>query len=445
MDFRASDDAIGDKVPSPESDTLYYGWINVTACTILLAAAFGISYSFGIFFPSLESEFSWSRATTSSVFSLYLLMAGIFSIVAGWASDRYGITKTVIFMGAVSGLGLFLTSQAESSWQVFLTYGVLFSCGTGAIYYLAVSITVGWFPSKQSTTLGIVGSGTALGIIAIAPFSTYLIREYDWRDAYLVLSILTVAFMISMALFLKSNPSEIESGLHTDLKSPVDDEKIQSSTNDRFTVDTIKEKNFLLLLAVLISYSFSLHLVLSHFIPRTQDLGISPMKGAAILSVLALMIIPIRLLTSFIEQDGARKTIAIMFALMHSIALYWLIDADEIWMLCWFVILYGAAYGGIDLPITGLLSNYFAASRITPLLAILIIGWGFGAAAGPLFGGVIYDRAGGYEFAFFFAATIMVLASVCIWMFNAKKITDTPREHESSIDFDEPDFIETEH
>ena len=37
---------------------------------------FGISYSFSVYFPALQSDFSWNRAATSGIYSLYLVLVG---------------------------------------------------------------------------------------------------------------------------------------------------------------------------------------------------------------------------------------------------------------------------------------------------------------------------------------------------------------------------------
>jgi OFA family oxalate/formate antiporter-like MFS transporter len=94
--------------------TIFYGWYIVAAGTLLMATCFGISYSFSVYFSSLQSEFSWNRAATSGAFSLYLLLVGFFSIICGRAVDRYGPRPVVMIMGMISGISLILTAGVQT-------------------------------------------------------------------------------------------------------------------------------------------------------------------------------------------------------------------------------------------------------------------------------------------------------------------------------------------
>jgi hypothetical protein len=59
-------------------DKLFYGWVVVIASSIIGIIVFGTRYSFGVFFKSLASEFGLTRAETSGVFSIYMLLCSVF-------------------------------------------------------------------------------------------------------------------------------------------------------------------------------------------------------------------------------------------------------------------------------------------------------------------------------------------------------------------------------
>ena len=48
-----------------------------------------------------------------------------FTIVGGWALDRYGPRLVFFIMGVFTGLSLLLTSRADSLWQLYLAYSLL--------------------------------------------------------------------------------------------------------------------------------------------------------------------------------------------------------------------------------------------------------------------------------------------------------------------------------
>ena len=80
-------------------------------CLVVGLAFFGITYSFGVFFTSIQSEFGLSRASTSGVFGAYMMMGAVFAIVGGWALDRYGPRSVLAAMGVMVGGALWWFSR----------------------------------------------------------------------------------------------------------------------------------------------------------------------------------------------------------------------------------------------------------------------------------------------------------------------------------------------
>lgn len=400
---------------------IFYGWIIVVSCTLLLATAYGISFSFSVFFSSLQDEFAWSRATTSSLFSLYLLLTGVFSIIGGRFSDKYGPKTVIMVMGAVSGLSLVLTSQVNSPWQLFLTYSVLLSLGAGAMYIIVMSTGSRWFLKKRATALGIIGAGANLGTVIIAPICAWMIHTYHWRSAYLIMGIVAWVIILPTALLLKKDPSEIGANIDGNpfLKKT---EGPDSTRSGEFSLrGALKTKNFWLFFLIWFSYSFCLHLVISHMVPRAEDIGMTPIRAAAVLSLMQAVAIPSRLLAGFIADKVDKRTIAVIFALIITLDMLWLVAADMTWMFYLFAVIYGLAYGGIDPPVISLVGDVFGLKKVGAIMGILMISWGLGSATGPYFGGLIFDYTGNYHFAFFSGGLVMALAAI----FMSRVHTDT--------------------
>ncbi len=392
----------------------FYGWIIVASGTILLSASFGIYYSFGVFFKSLQNEFAWSRATTSSIFSLYLLFTGVFSIIGGHVSDKYGPKIVVLIMGTISGLSLILTSRVQSPWQLYITYSLLLSLGTGAMYIIVMSTGSRWFFQKRAAALGIMGAGAGLGTFIIAPVSAWMISAYQWRTAYLIIGIFTWSVIMPAALLLKKEPSEI--GEHIDGK-PISEttELTYMTTTEEFSLQgAVKTQNFWLLFLIWLFYSFCLHMVMSHLVPRAEDIGMTPIRAATILGVLTAVAIPSRLIAGFVADKVDKRVIAAAFALIIATTMFWLVLADKMWMLYLFAVIYGIAYGSIDPPIVALVGDVFGLSKVGAIMGYLMVGWGIGSATGPYISGLIFDHMGGYQFAFSSGGVAMALVSICL-------------------------------
>src|SRR5512138_496715 len=101
------------------------------ASLVIGTVSFGIRYSFGVFFNSLEMEFNLSRTAVSGIFSVYMILGGVFAIAGGWALDRFGPRKVALAMSLFTGFSLLVSSQVQASWQLYITYSLLLAVGTG--------------------------------------------------------------------------------------------------------------------------------------------------------------------------------------------------------------------------------------------------------------------------------------------------------------------------
>src|SRR4030043_157491 len=165
------------KHSKPDRGRFYYGWAILIICLILITISYGIRFSFGIFFISLEQEFSLTRALTSGIFSVYMILCAIFAFVGGWVADRYGPKKVLLVMAVFTFLGLALTSQVSSLWQLLLSYSLLVAIGTGPMFTIVTSESVRWFISRRGLALAVVTCGVGLGSIWIAPVAAHFIES----------------------------------------------------------------------------------------------------------------------------------------------------------------------------------------------------------------------------------------------------------------------------
>ncbi|MFC2041593.1 MFS transporter, partial [Chloroflexota bacterium] len=153
-------------------EKLFYGWVVVVALFISGMTLVGVQYSFGVFFKSIEAEFSLSRAMTSSVLSISMLVGCAFRVLGGWGLDRYGPRVILFLMGIFTGLGLLLTGQTGAVWQLFITYSLIFPIGTSASYTVSMSTVSRWFSKRRGLALGITSAGPAFGIVIMPPLAT---------------------------------------------------------------------------------------------------------------------------------------------------------------------------------------------------------------------------------------------------------------------------------
>ncbi len=187
----------------------FYGWVIVASVFIINTIIMGTSFSFGVFFKSIEEQFELSRATTSAIFSLYWGLGCICAFAGGWFLDKYGPKITLFLLGLFTGLSFVLSGQVNAAWQLFLTYSLLLALGAGAIWVVTMPPVMNWFVRKRGLAVGIAMSGGGIGQAIIAPFATFLIAEINWRMAFTILGGITLLLVLPLSQLFKRDPAEI--------------------------------------------------------------------------------------------------------------------------------------------------------------------------------------------------------------------------------------------
>lgn len=393
---------------------IFYGWYIVAAGTLLLSTCFGISYSFSVYFPALQSDFSWNRAATSGVFSLYLLLVGFFSILCGRAIDRFGPKPVVLVMGAVTGISLVLTAQVQALWQFYLSYSVLLAAGTGGMYIIVMSTASRWFYRKRATAVGILGTGASLGPVVMAPVSAWLIETCQWRVACMLTGILAWILIIPGALILKKDPAEIGAGPDGDPYSPDGSSSEVKKVSVFSVTGAIKSPSFSYLNFIWFWFSFCLYMVITHIVPRSQDIGLDPIKAAGVMSILTAVSVISRLAGGMAADRVDKRRLLAALVTAMALSMVWLTSADQSWKIYLFAILFGMIFGCGDPSLITLVTDVFGTDKIGTMMGILMISWGLGSAAGPYLAGCVFDYTGSYEWAFIIACGGLLLSTVAV-------------------------------
>ncbi len=402
--------------PSRIKDKLFYGWVVAVAFLVIGTTIFGIRFSFGIFFKSIESEFDLTRMVTSGIFSVHMVLSPVFAILGGLASDRYGPRIVLFLIGLLTGLSLLLTSQTNSMWQLFITYSLLLSMGSSAMFVVMMSTVSRWFDKKRGLALGIASSGAGLGIFVIAPFATFLISNFDWRMAFIIIGVITWLIVFPLSRLLKKDPYEIGAlpdgldSLSKDIKNK--EESIQPA--DLLLLQTLRTKTFWLITFVWLFLASNMFLVFTHLVPHVTDIGFSAGEAAAVLSLVGGLSIVGRVLMGTVSDRIGRKPTAIICALLQAGAMVWLMWSQDLWMLYLFALFYGLAYGGLGPSIAALIGDTFGLRNMGAILGALDIGFGVGGALGPAIGGLIFDATNSYFMAFLLGAVVMFISALLI-------------------------------
>ena len=189
---------------------VYYGCIIVAAGALMGCVAIGAVFSLAVFLQPMADATGWSRTGVSSAMTIVFLVMGVASFGWGALTDRFGPRIVVLSGGLLLGLGLWLASRAESLLEFQLVYGILVGGAAGAVFIPTISTITGWFEKHRSLAVSLVSAGMGVAPMTISPFASWLITNYDWRTAQLLIAILAWALLVPTAFLVRRAPAVID-------------------------------------------------------------------------------------------------------------------------------------------------------------------------------------------------------------------------------------------
>lgn len=392
-------------------DPFFYGWVIVGTCFVA-ATSYGLFYTFGVFFKSLQSEFGWGRALTGSVHSVHLLIYAISTYTFGRLTDRIGPRRALSLGAIFIGVGFCLCSQIQNIWQLYVYY-IIASLGSGVTVSLPNATVQKWFVKKRGLALGLVTAGVGAGTLLLAPLSNFLITLFGWRPAYVMMGLLFWGLLTLNALFMEENPEK--KGLRPygweERRGPEAQSGVKAG-RDWPVKEAMKTGAFFLIIAIYFFTNLPIHMVMIHIVPYATDLEISKAFAASALGLIGGVSILGRIGMGLVSEKIGWKWGLFLSCLLSGFMLLWLIGVQNLWMLSLFAVVYGFFYGGKITTIPGLIGSFFGTRSLGEIIGAIHAVSLAGGIIGPVLGGYIFDRSGSYRIAFLIAALAFLTSAV---------------------------------
>ncbi len=396
-------------MPDAREPKVFYGYIVVVAAFFIMVVMWGTFYTFGVLFKPLLEEFGWTRAMTSGAFSLNAFLHGLFAIVLGRLTDKFGPRIVIVASGLLLGLGYLLMSQTATIWQLYLFYGVMLGIGMGGGVVPLVSPVARWFARRRGMMTGIVFAGMGAGTMIMPPIANWLISSYEWRNSYIILGLITLVFIILAAQLLRRDPAQME------LLPDGDEAKEESPNLDAsgFSLrEAIHTQQFWTFCAMIACFLFILYTMMAHVVAHAIGLGISATTATSILAVIGgLNVAGTLAIGPFADRVGTKPAMILSFSLT-AVALFWLLVASEIWMLYLFAGIYGLAYGGLAVLFSPMTAELFGLRSHGVIFGMVSFAGTVGMATGPVLAGRIFDITNSYQIAFLISAVVAVIGLI---------------------------------
>jgi MFS family permease len=412
---------------------IYFGWYIVAAGSVASALLSATrSYGAGLLLVPLSTEFGWSRAEVSAAFSLGRLEGGILGPLAGILVDRLGPRVMMIIGVPIISVGFFVLASLDTItelwrlspllffyfvWVAFIALGDSIGAGDG----ISASVA-NWFHRKRALALGMLSIGVPIGGALWTPALGWVIDTSGWRTAAVIMGVAFLVVGIPAALVFRHRP-EPYGWLPDGVPLPAD-YQARSTARGKSSLSDLPGFTLRQALATpaywLLNVSVALRImvtssVIIHIAALMQDLGMSTIEAASMLSALALVSIIGRLLMGWLG-DRVGMRLVYMGSLVSLIAgLIIVAYASSAWQIWLFMFLFAPAYGGLASMTPAFRADLFGTKAYASIAGAMEPVTMIGTITGPYLAGYVFDVTGSYRVAMLIFAAASAANLILIW------------------------------
>ncbi len=416
--------------PTPSS---WHGPIAVLVAFITLGVVYGVWIAYSVFLLALVEDMGWSRSLTAGAISVTSVVHGLSGPMNGRLIEKFGAQKVIALGGGLFAVGMLLTSQIQTWWQLYFTFGVVSAIGISQAGWVPFIVTVErWYPTKLGTALGFAMSGIGFGILIGVPAINASIEAYGWRQTFMFLAALGPLWIIPAALFLLKMPEEAPA--HKNSAAPVSATASvpdEPQYRDWVLKTALRSPRFWLAGACFMSGACVAQILVMHQFAFMVDQGIAKTESSFITGVIGISSIVGQLFWGNLSDRIGRERAYTMAAVCNLLAIGALVYLGSIlalWVAVSFAIFVGLGYGA-NTPIFPATSRDLFTSPFFPsIFGTLAISGSLGAAIGAWLGGWLYDVTGGYSAMLVVSAVLAVVSPLLLWMAAPRLPNPAPHE-----------------
>ncbi len=382
--------------------------ITLVAACFVVNVSMGVRQTFGLFSNNFEIDCGISNTEFGLAVALHSLIWGILTPIFGRFADQYGGSKIVIFGLICYAIGTFsLGNNLNTGLWFQLNLGMMIGIGLGACSgpMLAPLVTKHFPNENRSKAAGFVTAFGGLGMFMFPVLSNFLISETGWQTTFTAFTLILLLMCVP-AFFLKNPENQnIENNLNKN------DEKKESAL--QVLKESLKHKGFRLLILGFFVCGFQITLVATHVPRYVQDKGLEDWTGFAILSLIGLFNIIGVLIMGYLGDKYSKKMLlsGLYFLRAISIGLFIFLPPSQISALA-FGVTFGLVWLATVPATNGIVAQIFGTKNISMLFGIVFLNHQIGSFLGAYLGGLFYDVFGNFDYAWYLAILLSLVATL---------------------------------
>lgn len=372
-----------------------YSWLILAAGFAILFFSGGSRFAFGLMLKPMSEDLEVSRSTLSLAVTMFMVVSAVAMPFVGRLVDRWSLRGTIAVGAGIGAAGLVLMGQVQSSWQVFLVYGVVYALGNSGTSIAPVVVMVSqWFIERRGVATSIAVSGNAIGQLFIVAALASLLAAIGWRPSFIILAVVNIAILLPITLLIvrPGPPRAAESTSPAPEREP--------APQPLTLRQALASRPFLLLVGIYSICGFQDFFVATHIVAFAQDQGVGDVLAGNLLAWMGVMgLLGVLIAGVMADALGASRPTALCFLMRIGIFAL-ILPLQSTPAILAFGLLYGFTFL-ITAPLTVVfLGNIYGPLRLGALTGTISMIHQIMGGLGALAGGWIYDTTSSYNMAF---------------------------------------------
>ena len=379
----------------------------LVACMYLHFMSLGFAPVLGVIYVELIRQFNTERSETAIILSMYQGLTYVGGILFSGLVAKIGVGYPVMIASALCGIALFLSAFSVNIYMVIVLVGFISGMAM-SINYLCAFVAVGWmFVSNRRSALAFLTIATAVGQTFLPNLADLLINVYGW----------TGTFMICGGLVLNSIPCGLLLYFSKDffLKDNKENSNSASVKEKICQCDFKQDVTYVIFLVVCLIFPGTSAVESWFTVDMSELRGFDRQQGTILLSLVGAFGLCGRLLGTILLKVRAKIKIAIPLAISFmflAIAHFLVVYLVDFYGMLGGIFVRGISMGMVMCLLPGMQLELRGIKRFPRTVALCNVMSGAGLVVCGYLGGLIADRTGGYDLAFYIAVGVSVLCGL---------------------------------
>jgi len=367
----------------------------------------------------ISKELHLTQTQSGLVISSFWLSSALMTLLAGWASDKFGSRKIIVI--AVFMISLFsLLTGMIGSFMAILAIRFILGLGDGGLPTgSGVAITEIFKKDVRARAKSMLLAAQLIGGVLALYLAGLIADTWGWRTMFYIIG--GVGLIVTLLLFKFYNPPKL-------IKQQV------AETSNGRPMKELYKSSFLWMLVVMYFCSSTVHWGFSSWLPsyleQTRNLNLREVGSLAMIPQACGLIAAI--ITGFLIDKGLagkEKIIVLIGAIVSGLCLYMMFNASSIQLAISFQSIFSIGDSAISMAILAIPLKYVSQKIIGSFLGMMYFASGMAGFIAPTAMGALIDGFGGsFQAAFFFLIGALVIVVICALFYRI------PSKNSSLID-----------